>query len=104
MALKQEVEKLARHGPGTEELKRTETALYAMLIMGQETPDARVMRLGRYALDQRTAPPLEELKDQLGAVTVQNVRDTASRLADWEHIAWAEAGPIDHATKEHEND
>ncbi len=94
-ALAEEVYRLAADGPDPEEVARTRTALYTMAVMAQETPDARVMRLGRYALDQRRPPALTELRDEMAAVDAKAVMTLAESWTNWHRMAVAWAGPVD---------
>lgn len=94
-ALFEELEKLAQQGPGDEELQHTRMYLNTALVMSQETPDARVIRLGRYALDGREAPDLSRTADLLAAVTPDAVQDEVSRWRDRSHIAAVAAGPLE---------
>ncbi|MDA8204637.1 MAG: hypothetical protein M0Z36_01100, partial [Thermaerobacter sp.] len=94
-ALAEEVYRLAEDGPDPEEVEHTRTALYTMAVMAQETPDARVMRIGRYALDQRRPPALTELRDEMAAVDAKAVMTLAESWTNWDRMAVAWAGPVD---------
>lgn len=94
-ALSDEVERLSAHGPDPVELERTRTALYTMLVMAQETPDTRVMRLGRCALDGKEPPRLTALREQMQQVDRNAVVEMARRWSVWERVAAAWAGPVD---------
>lgn len=94
-ALAEEVEVLAIQGPDHEDLEHTCTYLNTVLVMNQETPDARVMRLGRYALDGRLAPDLPLLGKELRSVTPAEVRQQVAAWLPGAPLAAAAAGPLD---------
>ncbi len=93
-ALFEELEKLTQDGPGDEELQHTQMYLNTALVMSQETPDARVMRLGRYALDGLAAPDLSRTAALLSRVTSDAVQEEVSRWRDRSDIAAVAAGPL----------
>lgn len=93
--LAEEVDRLATHGPTPEELQGTSASLSTMLVMSQETADARVMRLGRAGLDQQLPLALPRLCAQLEAVGGEEVRREAAQWLDWEQAALAMVGPLD---------
>ena len=88
---------MAQSGPVEEELEHTRVTLNTVLVMNQETPDARVMRLGRYGLDQRRPPALTTLADELARVTSEDVRRQSQVWMDAQSVAVAAAGPLDDA-------
>lgn len=93
-ALYEEMEHLAAHGPSSDELARTVMYLQTLFVMNQETPDARVMRLGRYALDDRCAPQVRGFNESLANTTIAGVQ---KQVADWirpQNVALAIAGPV----------
>ncbi len=96
-AVHEEMARLASGGPNEEELDHTRVTLNTVLVMNQETPDARVMRLGRYGLDQRRPPALTALSGELGRVTVEDVRREAQVWVDGRSTALAAAGPLSGA-------
>lgn len=93
-ALWDELDKLIDEGPDTGELERTRASLYTMLVMAQETPDQRVMRLGRAGLDRRLAPDLATLKVQLDEVDREAVQQCAQKFRNPGELAMALAGPL----------
>lgn len=93
-ALWDELNQLIDKGPNGDELERTRASLYTMLVMGQETPDQRVMRLGRAGLDRRLAPNLATLKSQLEEVGSEAVRQCAQKFRMPGELATALAGPL----------
>jgi predicted Zn-dependent peptidase len=92
-ALKEEFVRLAEVGPTVEELSQTAMALYTVMVMAQETPDARVMRLGRYGLDQVLPWDLDTVAAQLNAVPEDAVAALAASWTRWSDIASAWVGP-----------
>lgn len=96
-AVHEEMARLASEGPHEEELDHTRVTLNTVLVMNQETPDARVMRLGRYGLDQRRPPALGALAEELGRVTMDDVRREAQVWVDGRSLALAAAGPLSEA-------
>jgi predicted Zn-dependent peptidase len=92
--VREEVERLAQEGPSEAELLHTRNALQTMWVMNQETPDARVMRLGRYALDQVLPPSQGVVQDALNAVSAHDVQEAARPWLRLEHVARAVAGPL----------
>ncbi len=94
-AVDDEVAQLALVGPEAEELAHTRMYLNTVLVMNQETPDARVMRMGRYGLDGRRPPLLMDIGEQLAAVSAQAVRRQAEAWRDTRRMAAAAAGPMD---------
>ncbi len=96
-AVQEEMASLAANGPQEEELEHTRVTLNTVLVMNQETPDARVMRLGRYGLEQRRAPALSAVADELGRVTMEDVRRQAQVWVDGGSQALAAAGPLEAA-------
>jgi predicted Zn-dependent peptidase len=96
-AVQEEMASLAANGPQEEELEHTRVTLNTVLVMNQETPDARVMRLGRYGLEQRRAPALSAVADELSRVTIEDVRRQAQVWVDGGSQALAAAGPLEAA-------
>lgn len=94
IGLSEELRKLADLGPDEDELERTRTSLYTMLVMGQETPDARIMRLGRTGLDQRLPLNLATTKEQFEQVKASLIQEEMHRWSRSDEIALAAAGPI----------
>lgn len=94
-ALSEEIMRLAQAGPDADELENTRVALNTMVVMNQETSDARVMRLGRYALDGRTPPPRARMEEQLAAVSRDDICREAQIWTDWDNLARAMVGPVD---------
>lgn len=93
-AFSEEVTRLAQEGPDDAELEYTRRYLNTVLVMNQETPDARVMRMGRYALDGLVTPELDALARALDAVTRH---DVCARAQVWlvdSPRAVAACGPV----------
>ncbi|MCY0879816.1 MAG: pitrilysin family protein [Firmicutes bacterium] len=91
--VREEVEQLATNGPSEEELVHTRNALQTMWMMNQEAPDARVMRLGRYALDQVLPPSIDAVQEALSRVSAADVRDAAAVWMSRDEVARVVAGP-----------
>jgi predicted Zn-dependent peptidase len=92
-ALNEEFDRLAQAGPSADELERTQASLFTMLVMGQETPESRVMRLGRYGLDQARPPSVVDMEGALARVTREEVQRLAGRWAGSADRALAWTGP-----------
>lgn len=93
-ALFDEVGRLALEGPDGDEMFQTRMYLNTVLVMNQETPDARIMRLGRYALDGRVAPDLTVTADALARVSAELVQAEARRWQEGNPMAAVACGPL----------
>ena len=91
--LGRELRRLGEEGPDLAEMERTCTSLFTMLVMGLETPDSRVLRLGRYGLDQRVPSRLGLVREGLLAVDAKAIQDQAKRWLNFDNMAKAWAGP-----------
>lgn len=92
-ALSEELQRLAQEGPDGDELERIQTSLYTMLVMAQETPDARIMRLGRAGLDQQIPVQLIQVEQHLREVSPLEVQSLAGLWTQNGAMAAAWTGP-----------
>ncbi|NMP21842.1 M16 family metallopeptidase [Sulfobacillus harzensis] len=100
-ALFDEVSRLAEVGPDTEEVSHTRVYLNTVLVMNQETPDARVMRLGRYALDGKEAPQIDQAVRALSEITPEMVKADAQTWIPGSRMAAVAAGPVHSGALNH---
>ncbi len=93
-ALGAELGRMGKQEPDAQEMESTRTSLFTILMMALEAPDSRVLRLGRYGLDQILPEPIELVRDRLGQVDAETVQALARRWSDMDQMAKAWAGPI----------
>lgn len=75
------------------EVARARAQMKAGLLMGLESPSARAERLARLVAIWGRVPPLEETVAQIDAVSTQDVRGFAGKMADEARFAMALYGP-----------
>lgn len=80
--MRAELERLAEHGIGEAELAKVAGQLGGSTVLGSEDVASRMFRLGRSELDTGRFLPLDELLEQLRAVTGGQVQALAADLAD----------------------
>ena len=91
------VEELAEHGPTPEELQRTREQARASLLMGLETVQARMSRLGTGALLYGRVRPVEEILAAYDQVTGAQLRELAQRLLRREAASLSAVGRVERA-------
>jgi predicted Zn-dependent peptidase len=79
------------------EVDRARAQMKAGMLMGMESASARAERLARQVAIWNRVVPLEETVARLDAVTLDGVRDFATRIAADPHMAVALYGPAERA-------
>lgn len=81
-------------GMSFEEVDRARAQMKAGLLMGLESPSSRAERIARLLAIWDRVPALEESVEKIDAVTPQDVRDLAVRMAESGNAAMALYGPV----------
>ena len=89
--------KHSAEGMSAEEVERARAQMKAGLLMGLESPSSRAERIARLLSIWGRVPTLEETVAKVDAVTVADVRDIATRIAEGGTAAMALYGPVDQA-------
>ncbi len=86
--------KRAADGMTPQEIDRARAQMKAGLLMGLESPSSRAERIARLLSIWGRVPTLEETVARIDAVTAEDVRDIAQRLAEGGSAALALYGPV----------
>ena len=89
----QECEKLRKDGITEAELQRSKNQFRGGIVMGQESMNSRMMRLGRSELVFGRVIPIDEVMDRINAVTLKSVAEVADHLFSKGEFAVATVGP-----------
>jgi predicted Zn-dependent peptidase len=89
-----EVQKMARRGMTSEELKRTKEQMKGGLMLSLESSHSRMNKLAKDELIAGTHTSLEEMISDIDAVTEQQVNRVARTLFTTENMAMTGLGPI----------
>jgi predicted Zn-dependent peptidase len=81
------------------EVARARAQMKAGMLMGLESPSNRAERLARMISIWGRVPPVEEQIAKIEAVTTQDVRDFAARMAGGTGLALAVYGPAEAAPR-----
>jgi predicted Zn-dependent peptidase len=81
------------------EVARSRAQMKAGLLMGLESPSNRAERLARMLSIWGRVPPVEEQIEKIEAVTTQDVKDFAARMAGGTGTALAVYGPAEAAPR-----
>lgn len=92
-----ELDALARDGLAPEELERTKRQLRANVLLGLETSEAQMFRVGREELFLGGATDPGETIRRVEAVTAEEVRDLAGRLCRREALSLVLLGDVPDA-------
>lgn len=76
----EEMKRFIQEGPAIVEVKRAIIQVKTQLLFHLETPEGRLFRMGRLALSNRTAEPIERVLARLNAVTPDMVRELCRQL------------------------
>lgn len=91
--MRAELRRLADEGLNSAELDKVTGQLSGATILGSEDAGSRMSRLGRSELDTGHFTDLDELHDNIRAVTAQDVQDLAADLASRETVTtWVGTG------------
>lgn len=75
------------------ELDRAKNQFRGSIVMGQESMNARMMRMGRNELTYDRVVPIDEIMTKINAVTLDDVARVAQHLFGAEKFAMATVGP-----------
>ncbi len=82
-------------GPSPQEIERARVLITTALAFSLETPEGRMVRLGRWGLANAPPPSLADVRQRLEAVGPQDVQSVAKQLwTDPGEVALAAVGPI----------
>ncbi|MGO8673192.1 MAG: M16 family metallopeptidase [Capsulimonadaceae bacterium] len=90
---RQELIKVRDNNITAAELSRAKNQFRGSIVMGQESMNSRMMRLGRSELTYDRVIPIEEIMDRINAVTLDDIAQVASALFTGEAYAMATVGP-----------
>lgn len=92
-----ELQKVRAEGVTEEELKRAKTQFRSALIMGQESMNSRMMRIGKAEAIYDRVAPLDEVRAKIEAVTQTDVLELARQLIpeSRDGLTLAAVGPLD---------
>jgi len=88
-----ECRKVRDEGITETELQRAKNQFRGGIVMGQESMNSRMMRLGRSELVFGRVVPIDEILNKINAVTQESVLEVAHHLFDDEKFAVATVGP-----------
>jgi predicted Zn-dependent peptidase len=94
-----ELDKIRRDGVTDEELRRAKTQFRSALIMGQESMNSRMMRIGKAEVTYDRVASLAEVSAKIDAVTQADVWEMAQRLlpTSRDGLTLAAIGPLEGA-------
>jgi predicted Zn-dependent peptidase len=78
--IRHEIQKMVRDGLTADELARTKTQMKGNMLLGLETSDSRMMRLGKNEIYFGRDVPLDEVAARIDAVTNDEVVRVAGRI------------------------
>ncbi|RUQ21131.1 M16 family metallopeptidase [Kocuria sp. HSID16901] len=91
--MRRELHHLAEHGMSATELDKVTGQLSGATLLGSEDSGSRMFRLGRSELDTGTFTDLDELHQNIRAVTAAEVQELAADLAERETVTtWVGTG------------
>ena len=76
------------------ELDRAKNQFRGSIVMGQESMNSRMMRIGRNELTYDRVIPIEEIQSKINAVTLDEVARVAHHLFGDDQYAMATVGPF----------
>ena len=94
-----EFDNILRHNITQKELDRSKNQFRGSIVMGQESMNSRMMRIGRNELTYDRVIPFEEVMEKVQAVTLDDVAQVAHHLFGDGHYAMATVGPFRKAKK-----
>lgn len=91
--VKKELNDIRHNNITAKELDRAKNQFRGSIVMGQESMNSRMMRLGRSELVYDRVIPIDEIMDRINAVTLEDVAGVADTLFSGEQFAMAVVGP-----------
>ncbi len=92
-SLKKEINDILDKGITEAELSRAKEQIISMLLVGLETSDGRMQRLGKLLVMDRPVQSVEEIIERVSAITVEEVNAMARRLFKGVQPAILQLGP-----------
>jgi predicted Zn-dependent peptidase len=92
--IRSEVQRLERHGLTDDELVLAKTRLKSRVVLNNESTGSRAMRLGRDWFYERDYRPLSESREEIDAVTGEQIMAVLDRIRPTEHLGLAALGPV----------
>lgn len=93
--VRQEMANLAQKPISEQELKEAKDCLSSSILLSAENPDTRMSRLARNEYNFGRDIPLEEVRAQVDAVSLDDLSRAAGTLLDQSKLAATVLGPVD---------
>jgi predicted Zn-dependent peptidase len=91
--IKKELNDICRNNISAKELLRAKNQFRGGIVMGQESMNSRMMRIGRNELIYDRVIPIDEMMDRINAVTLDDIAEIAEQLFAAGQFATAVVGP-----------
>lgn len=92
--IKEEILKLKENGVSEEELIRAREQVKANALMGLESTNARMNRLGKNELYLHYVPDMDEAIQAYDSVTVQDIKQLAAQYFDFSQVSFGAVGRV----------
>ncbi|BDI32265.1 peptidase M16 [Capsulimonas corticalis] len=102
--IKAECVNIRKNGVTEKELQRSKNQFRGGIVMGQESMNSRMMRMGRNELNYGRVLPIQEIMDKINAVTVSDIASLSERLFAKEEFSMATVGPAPGSVTESDED
>ncbi|MCW3061701.1 MAG: peptidase [Capsulimonas sp.] len=102
--IKAECVNIQKNGVTEKELQRSKNQFRGGIVMGQESMNSRMMRMGRNELNYGRVLPIQEIMDKINAVTVGDIASLSERLFASEDFSMATVGPVPGSVAETDED
>jgi len=91
--VKTEFANIRKNNITAKELERAKNQFRGGIVMGQESMNSRMMRMGRSELTYDRVIPIDEIQQKITAVTLDDIDRVAQHLFGADQFAMATVGP-----------